>query len=94
MQWLEIIELRSIGSNRKLFESQLETLINEVHTETKNQAFKFYSHAVLDTDFCIHLCHDSRKVENSGSRLGLRLVTALREFGLVNHSIWIEKHSN
>ena len=93
MKWLEIIELRSVDSNRELLESQLQKLINEVDKETKKQAIKAYSRVMIDTDFSIHLFHDSKKRENSGSQLGLRLASALKEFGLVNHSIWIEMHS-
>ena len=48
---------------------------------------------MIDTDFSIHLFHDSKKMERSGSSLGLCLASALKEFGLVNHSIWIEMHS-
>ncbi len=94
MKWLEIIELRSVGSNRKLLESQLQELINEVDREAKNQAIKAYNRVMIETDFSIHLFHDSKKVENSGSPLGLRLASALKEFGLVNHSIWIEIHKD
>jgi hypothetical protein len=93
MKWLEIIELRSAYGNKKLLESQLETLINEVDQETKKQDIKSYSRVMIDTDFSIHLFHDSKKVENSGSPLGLRLASALEAFGIVNHSIWIEMHS-
>jgi len=74
-------------------ESQLQKLINEVKRETKKQAIMVYSRVLIDTDFSIHLFHDSTKVENSGSPLGLRLASALKEFGLVNHSIWIEMHA-
>jgi hypothetical protein len=90
MKWLEIIELRSVGSNRELLESQLQKLSNEADREIKGQAIMIYSRVMIDTDFSIHLFHDSKKVESSGSPLGLRLASALKEFGLVNHSIWIE----
>ena len=93
MKWLEIIELRSVESNRELLESQLQKLINEVDKETKKQAIKVYSRVIVDTDFRIHLFHNSNKIDNSGSPLGLRLASALKEFGLVNHSIWVEMHS-
>ncbi len=92
MKWLETIELRSVGNKRKLVESQLQKLINEVNKETKKPAIKSYSRVLIDTDFSIHLFHDSKKVDNSGSELGLRLASALKEFGLVNHSIWIKMH--
>ena len=94
MKWLEVIGLRAANSNRELLESQLQKLIKEVGRETKKQAIKSFSRVMIDTDFSIHLFHDSKKVENSGSPLGLRLASALKEFGLVNHSIWIEMHNN
>ena len=93
MKWLEMIELRSVDSNRDLLESQLQKLMNDVDKETKKQAIKAYSRVIIDTDVSIHLFHDSKKVENSGSPLGVRLASALKAFGLVNHSIWIEMHS-
>jgi hypothetical protein len=93
MKWLEIIELRSVGSDRELLESQLQKLINEVEKEAKKQAINVYSRVMIDTDFRIHLFHDSKIVDNRKSTLGLRLVSALKAFGLVNHSIWIEMGS-
>ena len=93
MKWIEIIEIRSADSNKELLKSQLQKLITEMDKKTKGQEIKSYSRVLIDTDFSIHLFHDSKKVENSGSPLGLRLASALKAFGLVNHSIWIEMHS-
>ena len=93
MKWLEIIEFRSAGSDRKLLELQLQKLMNEVDKERKMQKIKSYSRVLINTDYSIHLFHDSKKVENGGSPLGLRIASALKEFGLVNHSIWIEMHA-
>lgn len=92
MKWLEIIELRSAGGNIKLLESQMQKLVNEVYERTEKNAVKAYCRLMIDTDFSIHLFHDSKEMEKSGSPLGLRLASALREFGLVNHSIWTEMH--
>ena len=94
MKWLEIIELRSAGSQRALLESQLQNLINnEVNQDAKQQTIKVYSHVAVETDFSIHLVHDSHRVNISGSPLGQRLASALKEFGLVNHSVWVERHN-
>ena len=90
MKWLEIIQLRTTERSMTKLKSQLEALINEVEEETKKQAIKAYSHIAIDTDFSVHLFHDSKKAEVNGSQLGLYLASALKEFGLVNHSIWIE----
>jgi hypothetical protein len=93
MKWLEIIELRTVDSNRESLESQLQELIDEADMEKEQQTIKAYSHAMVDSDFSIHLFHKTEIVEKAGSRLGLRLASALREFGLVNHNIWIEMQS-
>ena len=92
MKWLEVVELRSVNSNRELLESHLLTLIAAIDKATQQQAIRSYRRAMIDNDFSIHLYHDSPKVENKGSQLGLRLASALKEFGLVNHSIWLEMH--
>ncbi|MCD4848612.1 MAG: hypothetical protein K8R76_10535 [Candidatus Aegiribacteria sp.] len=93
MKWLEIIEFRSVDSDRELMKSQLQDLVNEVNRETRHQKIKVYSHITVETDLRIHLIHDSEKVKASGSRLGLDLTSALKEHGLVNHSAWIEMQS-
>jgi hypothetical protein len=92
MKWLEVVELRTAGSNRELLESQLQTLIDAIEKATPQQAIKSYRRVMISNDFSIHLYHESTKVENKGSQLGLRLASALKEFGLVNHSIWFEMH--
>jgi len=91
MKWLEIIELRSVGDKRAVIELQLKSLINEVNQEARQQKIKVYSHLTVETDFSIHLHNDSKSADISGSPLGQRLASALREYGLVNHSVWIEK---
>ena len=93
MKWLEIIELRSVESNRTLLESQLQSLINEVNQEARQQKIKVYSHITVETDFSIHLYHDSKEADISGSPLGQRLASALKEFGLVNHSVWVDRYN-
>ena len=93
MKWIEVIQLRSVGSNRERLESKLERIIDEVDKKRKKQVIMAFSRVSLDTDFSIHILHDSKKVEKGGSRLGLSLVAVSKEFGLVNHSIWMEMHS-
>ncbi len=51
MKWLEIIELRSVDSNKEFLESQMQKLIIEVDKEVKKQALRIYSRAIMDTNF-------------------------------------------
>jgi hypothetical protein len=94
MKWIEIIELRSVGNTQLQLEAHLQELIGQVERETKKQTCKLYTRVMIDTDFSIHLFHDSNKIERSGSTLGLRLVSGLKVYGMVNHTIWIEKQKD
>jgi chlorite dismutase len=90
MKWLEVIELRSVESNRELLESQLQALMDDVDKEASKQTIKAYRRVMIETDVSFHLVHDSHHVEQNGSPLGLRLASSLKEFGLVNHRVWME----
>ena len=89
MKWLETIELRSAGSNNKSVELHLRELINNIDIQAEKPEIKFYTIALIDSDFCIHFFHDTEEIEKDGSRLGQSIVSALKEHGLVNHSIWL-----
>jgi hypothetical protein len=96
MKWVEMIELRSVDGNRELLESHLQQLMYDVDEEANTQTITAYRRVMIDSDVSIHLVHDSEDVEKSGgplSSLGVRLASALKEFGLVNHSVWIEMHT-
>jgi hypothetical protein len=93
MKWVEMIELRSVENNRELLEPQLQQLIHDVSKDTHAPTIKVYKRVMIDTDVSIHLVHDSTHVERSGSPLGVRLASSLQEFGLVNHNVWVEIHS-
>ena len=91
MKWVEIIELRSAGNTRKQLEMLLQSLISQMEGQTERPTARLYTCLTVETDLGIHLSHDSRKAKNKGSSLGINLVAALKAYGLVNHTIWIEK---
>ncbi|MFZ2148405.1 MAG: hypothetical protein WAV28_14415 [Sedimentisphaerales bacterium] len=55
------------------------------------EEMKTFQHAALKSDWSIHLHWESERPEQNGSSLGLRLAQAFKEFGLVDHSVWIEE---
>ena len=80
MKWLEVIKLQATTDCSTLLTAVIQSGLTNI---------KAYRHAVLKDDFCVILCWDSEQVEKNGSIHGLRLVQALREYGLIDHSIWI-----
>lgn len=89
MKWLEIIKLRSVGKVPELVKEFSLPMAKGGQSgliETRT-----YRHAALERDWSLHLQWESERPDQNGSPLGLRLSQALKEFGLVDHSIWIEE---
>ena len=94
MAWLEIIEIRAMGSNLETLKPQLQDLLNDLCKEEGLQTVKIYRHVMLETDFSIHLFHESENPETGCSSMCSRLVSSLKDFGFVNHTAWIETFNN
>ena len=90
MNWIEIIELRVAGRLPDRLDAQLREFHRQVEQSQDKLAVKFYTRPGIDTDVSIHLFHASSEVARRGSPLGQRLVSALKPFGLVNHTLWID----
>jgi len=88
MNWLEVIKLRSTVKGSALMDELLMSMSKAGQGGLVKM--KTYRHVALDTDLSVHLYWKSDRPEPNGSVLGLRLAQAFKEFGLVDHSIWIE----
>ena len=90
MNWIEIIDLRSAETGLGTFN---QTLLGPITGEDRKNDLKkigLYHNASVETDFSIHLIWEAKERSPGKSDLGVRLASALEEFGRVNHSIWIE----
>ena len=94
MRSVEIITLRSPAN----FNTQLvDELLKEVSdsdspTDTPKHLVEIraYRHSVVETDLSIHIYWESEPGSQNKSPLGLRFSSALRNLGLLNHSVWVE----
>lgn len=87
MKQLDIIHLRLAGSHR---ENLIDTIRKSVCVESDQGTVRFYGNAKVSTDLSIHIHLKTRTQEHAHSELGTRLAAALQEFGLVEHTVWIE----
>ncbi len=89
IKWLEVIKLRSTGENP----GRLEELIRSMAQirQPGLVEIKTYRRAALETDWSVHLHWKSERPERDGSIPGLRLAQAFKDFGLIDHSLWIEE---
>jgi len=89
MRWIEVIRLRSVGKGSHLLEEFLLSINKSTQSELVE--IKTYGHASLETDMSVHLHWESERLGQNGSALGFCIAQALKEFGLIDHSVWVEK---
>lgn len=89
MVWIEQITLRS--TNESLLELDLEELLKKIRTNegAKPTQVKICKHDNMDTDISIFLFWDDQFSKPVAS-VYQYLARNLNEYGLINHSMWIE----
>ena len=94
MRWVEIITLRSPAIIDTQFLDELLKGVSESNfpSSTAKQLVEIrtYHHSMVETDLSIHIYWESEPGTQNKSPLGLRLSSALRNLGLLNHSVWVE----
>jgi hypothetical protein len=91
MKWVEIITLRSPANISIEFLDALLGQVGNFDIPKHLVELKIYHHSVVETDLSIHIYWKSEQESQQKSPIGLRISSALRNMGLLNHSIWIEK---
>jgi hypothetical protein len=85
---LETIQIRLAGQRP-------EALIQEIHDAVirhdPNMVIRIYRHAAVETDLAIHIRMAEPSANQVDAELGVRLSTALREYGMVEHAVWMEQ---
>ena len=91
MRWVEIITLRSPTRIDAQFVDELAKQIDKSDTPRHLVEIRVYHHSVVETDLSIHIYWKSEPGSQHKSPLGLRFSSALRNLGLLNHSVWVER---
>ncbi len=89
IHWLEVIKLRSAGRSSRVLQ-ELSLSMARINQGGPVE-MKIYRHAALETDLTVVLHWKTGRTEPNGSALGLRLAQSLRDFGLIDHSVWVEE---
>ncbi len=89
MKWIEIIKLRSAGKAPESLKGLLSDLTQKGQPGLIDTIL--YRLASWETVWTMHILWDSEQPVKNGTALGIRLSQSLKEFGLIDHSIWIEE---
>lgn len=88
MKVLESIHLQSgKGSMASLSDRIRESLRG---ADQRSQIVTIYRRDGLANDLVIHIQHAGRSIVVKPTELGLRLAAALREYGIVEYTLWRE----
>jgi hypothetical protein len=87
MRRLEIIHVRHGGTAPAELMDELRRTAKQVADLAE---VRLYRHAVWTTDHCVHLRLDTDTNAPQFSELGMRIAEALREHGMVEHTVWLE----
>jgi hypothetical protein len=91
MKWTEVIKLRFSESDRETVQQALAGFIANIEWKDGLRKVHLYRQIRIAGDLCILLHWNSAEAPSQGSMVGLSLVHLLGEFGLTNHSIWIDE---
>ena len=89
MKWIEVIKIRAAGTDFK-FLKEILLPVGKL-TQIGLSETVIYRNAVLESDWAIHLYWETASPEPNGSVLGLHLSRLVNDFGLIDHSVWINE---
>jgi hypothetical protein len=90
MKWVEIITLRSPANINTKFVDELLKEVGKSDTSKHLVDIRIYHHSVVETDLSIHIYWESEPGSQHKTPLGLKFSYALKNLGLLNHSVWVE----
>jgi hypothetical protein len=94
MLWMEMIWLRTARFETNDVFALLQDYARQVVAEPGLVDVHVFGNACRPTDLALSMGWSIEPPSRQGSRAGLTISEALRSFGLVEHSIWLERHQN
>lgn len=90
MKWTEVIKI-NIGEDRRSdLDHQLQSLLSSMNGAVNPPIIRLYDD-VQNLNLSILLNWEQGKPKSWGSETGFSLVEALKVFGLVSHTVWVER---
>lgn len=87
MKWMEFIKVQTVQSN---VAAELANFIAECRNCHGLLETKIFDHVTVDDcSICLHW--NTNQPESQGSAIGLSLCNTFKKYGLVDHSIWVER---
>jgi hypothetical protein len=89
MKWMENIKVRAAVRLEEKAAEEFVSMVKDIESPGLD-GVRVYLNVAFKGDISVQLHWDSEEPEYQGSFLGLKLEQAMKEFGLVDHSVWME----
>ena len=93
MKWVEHLIVRGAGKSAEILCTEVVDHVRSVGLLPGLVQVKTYINGSLPDDLKITLIWDTEQFHRWGSTIGRFWASALKEHGLVDHSVWLEKAS-
>ena len=93
MRWIENITIYSAASIRNKKSIRLLTQFTHDESFPSPEKMTIYRHSKLKNELGIMIYWESEKAITDKSTLGLQIAEILKEFGMINHYVWVEEKS-
>ncbi len=93
MVWMEMIRLRTSLGRVEDAGNLLLAAVQQAIGEGGLVKLRVYSSVSSHTDLALSLVWNTSSLEQPGSRAGLSISELLKGFGLVDHSVWVEREA-
>ena len=90
MEWLEMIKVQMAGPGEKGTDTELLEQMRGLKSPGLTDT-RIYAHASVTNDLVITLTWGTDQPQPWGSDLAHSLIQEFRRYGLVDHSVWIER---
>ena len=90
---MEMIRLRTTQSQMEAVARLILDNVKQAARESGLLRVHMYHSANYQADLALSLTWETKDMHRRGSRAGLSISEALKSFGLVEHSIWMEKEA-
>jgi hypothetical protein len=95
MKWVETIKVQAAAGFEMAMEKKIKVLTRDLLAKNTGGSglveALIYNHASVPGHLAICLIWKTEDPQTTGSLIGLNLSQTLKTFGLVDHSVWVEK---
>jgi hypothetical protein len=87
---MKIIEIIHVRLSANMPQSLSKKIRRSIGDEVSSEVFTIFQRDNLESDLAVHIHRNENNTQCGPSLIGIHLASSLKEFGLVEHTVWKE----